>query len=256
MTFDASDYDTVPQTDVAETLALTHALLAAGKAVAAALPAAKKAQKRLRTSGEALQLGFNAPTISKPESAKKIADTETDRAFGGFEKRLAACFVLEGKDGDDARALHAALFPNRLTFLKLKYRKQWSEGEAFLARLGAEGVEARVTELVGAKFVALVRARQRTYGEVLGITKGVEEETEVAKLTELLRATRADLGKYARAVASAAENEDLDETLAEQALRPIATLRADLRSGKKRAEGPSSPEEISPLSGEPLPEVD
>jgi hypothetical protein len=61
---------------------------------------------------------------------------------------------------------------------------------------------------------------------------------------------------YARAVASATDNEVLDETLVEKALRPVATLRADLRSGKKRAEGPSSPEDISRLSGKPLPEVD
>ena len=82
----------------------------------------------------------------------------------------------------------------------------------------------------------------------------------VLRSEDVLRAL-ADVGVggcklYARAVASATDNEVLDETLVEKALRPVATLRADLRSGKKRAEGPSSPEDISRLSGKPLPEVD
>ena len=259
MTFDSSVYDTGVNLNASGTLALVHGLLSAGKDVAAALPSAKKALKRLRASAETLQLGYQAPSKPKSESAKRAADNEIDRGFKALERRLSACFELDGADGEDARRIHEQLFPNGLVFLKLKYREQWAKGDAVIAQMSSEGVAERLSELVGPKFVALVRERQKAYGEVLGITKAMDAETEDVMLGEHLRVTRLDLLKYARTIATAVDNEEIDEAVALKALRPLDEARAAARSGRKRASGGASEEpsgDDSPLSGEPLPAVD
>jgi hypothetical protein len=95
-------------------------------------------------------------------------------------------------------------------FLKAKFRDQWAFGEAILARIETHGLEPTLDVLVGAEFLEVLRARQAAYGEALGITKKLEVETDETAMVELLRAARAEIGKYARVVASAVDNEEID----------------------------------------------
>lgn len=252
MGFDPSSYTTMPQTGAPGTLALVTAVISASKDVVVHI-SAKKALKRLRASGEQLRLGYRPPAGPKSESAKRAMDTKADRSWGALEMRLAAACELEGEAGEAARRAREALFPNGLEFLKMKFREQWVVADAMLKRLAEEDREAAVARIAGSEYLALVRSRHVAYGEVLGITKPVEAAAEVAKIAELLSDVRAELGKYARVIASAVENAEVEEHVALAALKPVDDLRLALRAAKKKGDGePSEP----PVSPEPLPPVE
>ena len=210
---------------------------------------AKKALKRLRASGEQLRLGYRPPA-AKSESAKRAMDSKADRSWGALEMRLAAACELEGEAGEAARRAHEALFPNGLGFLKIKFREQWIVADAMLKQLVDEDREAAVSRIAGPEYLALVRSRHAAYGEVLGMTKAVESAAEVAKVADLLTDVRLELGKYARVIASAVENDEVEEHVAVAALKPVDELRSALRASKKKGEAePPAP----PISPDPLP---
>ena len=251
MAFDSSAYDTVPQTRVSGTVALVRGLITASKGVHF-YASAKKALKRVHSSGDDLRLAFQAPTKAKSESATKLADNLVDRIWSAYEQRLASCFELEGAKAVEARRVHDILFGNGMGFLKLKFRDQWAEGEAILARIKTESLEASLDSLVGAEFLKVLRDRQAAYGEALGITKKMELETDETTMAELLRVARAEIGKYARVVAAAVDNEEIEARVAAEALKPLDDLRLSLKSTKKKGEEPVEP----PLSPDPLPPVE
>ncbi len=249
MAFDASLYETIPQTNIAGTIALIRAMLTAGKGVT--LPAAKKALRRLRDTGEVLRRQHQAVLPTKMESMTRATDSALDRIWSAFAQRLAANIELGGTDGAEAERLYALLFTKGLTFLRLRYPEQWAEGEAILGRIQSEGLETSLDHLVGAPFLREFRARQAAYGEVLGITKAKTEAPEATNLIEPLREARTALGTYVRVLIAAVENGDFDEASAVPMLAPLAALRASLR-GKKTPTEPTEP--IS--SPEPMPLIE
>jgi hypothetical protein len=251
MTFDTTPYETVPQTNVAGTVALIRATITASKAIT--LPAGRKALKRLRTAGEALRTLHHATPPAKSESTTRAADASMDRIWNAVEQRLSANLELGGDDGAEAERVHAILFPKGMGFLAFKYAEEWAEGEAVLGRIAAQKLEASLDKLVGASFVKVLRERHAAYGEALGITKTKAAEPDAASLVEPLRAARGALSTYVRVLVAAAENGDIDEGEATTALAPIAALRQSLRSSKKKGAEPV----VSPaVPAEPLPPVE
>ncbi|MBX3202698.1 MAG: hypothetical protein KF894_31520 [Labilithrix sp.] len=136
MTFDASLYETIPQTNVAGTLALVRAVITASKGVS--LPAGRKALHRVRAAGEALRTQHQAVPPVKAESVTRATDAAIDRIWSAFAQRLAASIELGGAEGAEAARVYGLLFAKGLTFLSLRYGEQWAEGEAILARIGAD----------------------------------------------------------------------------------------------------------------------
>ncbi len=250
MAFDASLYETIPQTNVAGTLALIRAVLTASKGIN--LPPAKKALRRLRDAGEALRTQHQTTPPAKVESVARAADSAVDRMWNVCAQRLASNIELGGADGAEAERVYVLLFPKGLTFLTLRYPEQWAESEAILARITSERLEATLDRLVGAAFLRELRTRQAAYGEALGITKAKAATPDAVNLVEPLREARAALGTYARVLIAAVENGDFDEASAVPMLAPLASLRASLRGKKK----PSEPAEPTPVSPEPLPPVE
>lgn len=251
MAFDSSAYDTVPQTRVSGTVALVRSVISASKGVVFH-PSAKKALKRVHASGEKLRIGFQAPSKAKSESATKQADNLVDRIWSAYEQRLASCFELDGAKAIEAHRVHELLFGEGMGFLKAKFRDQWAFGEAILARIETHGLEETLDVLVGAEFLVVLRARQAAYGEALGITKKLEVESDETAMVELLREVRAEIGKYARVVASAVDNEEIDVRVGLEALKPLDDLRTSVKATKKKGEEPVEP----PLSPDPLPPVE
>ena len=250
MAFDASLYETIPQTNVAGTIALIRAVLTASKGVE--LSAAKKALRRLRDAGEALRTQHQTAPPAKVESVTRAADAAVDRMWSAFAQRLASNIELGGADGAEAERVYALLFAKGLTFLTLRYPEQWAEGEAILGRIDSEKLEATLDRLVGAPFLRELRSRQAAYGEALGITKAKAATPETTNLVEPLREARSALGTYARVLIASVENGDVDEAKAIPMLAPLASLRSSLRGKKK----PSEPAEPTPVSPEPLPPVE
>ena len=256
MSFDPSLYDTVPQTNVAGTLALVRSLVTAGTS-GPSTPAAKKALKRVREAGESLRSAHQAAPPARLESQTRAADTAVDRIWNAVEQRLVAHLELGGKEAEEARRIHEILFPSGLGFLAFKYREQWAEGEAVLARIASEGLEPALDTLVGKPFLEAVRERQRRYGEVLGITQAKPLEEGAPALVEPLREVRRAISTYVRVWAAAADNGDVDARDASAALAPLDTLRTATQAQRKkgaRAVDEASAPPVSPA--EPLPPVD
>ncbi|MBX3217941.1 MAG: hypothetical protein KF850_38400 [Labilithrix sp.] len=252
MTFDASLYETIPQTNVAGTLALVRAVITASKGVS--LPAGRKALHRVRAAGEALRTQHQAVPPVKAESVTRATDAAIDRIWSAFAQRLAASIELGGAEGAEAARVYGLLFAKGLTFLSLRYGEQWAEGEAILARIGSENLEVTLGHLVGAPFLRELRARQAAYGEALGITKAKAPAPEAVSLVEPLREARAALGTFARVLIAAVENGDFDEAAATPMLEPLVALRTSLRTKRRPAAG--EPIDAAPVSPEPLPTVD
>jgi hypothetical protein len=251
MPFDTTLYETLPQTNVAGTLALIRSTITASKGVP--LPAAKKALKRVRASGEELRTLHQATPPAKAENVTKAADASMDRIWSAVEQRLAAHLELGGDAGAEAERVHGILFPRGMGFLGFRYAEQWAEGEAIVGRIASEKLEPSLDSLVGHTFVKALRERHAAYGEALGITKQRPTEVDPANLLEPLRAARAALATYMRVVVAAVDNGDFDESEGTAVLSPIAALRQSLRSTKKKgAEPVVAPSEPA----EPLPPVE
>lgn len=251
MAFDASLYETIPQTNVAATLALVRSVITANRVNT--LPAAKKALKRVRTTGENLRELHHAAPPAKSESMTRAADASMDRIWNAFEQRLAAFVEIGGDDGAEAERIHSLLFPNGMGFLKFKYAEQWAEGEAILGRITSERLDPALDKLVGVPFTKALRDRHAAYGQALGITKAKAVETQSVSLVEPLREARAALGTYMRVLVAAVDNGEFDESDAMLALAPILALRNSVRATKKKG---GVPVETPPVSPEPMPSVD
>ena len=251
MTFDPTAYETLPQTNVAGTLALIRSAITASKGVT--FPAAKKALKRVRAAGETLRSLHQATPPARSESMARAADASMDKIWNAVEQRLSANLEIGGDDAAEAARVHAILFPKGMAFLAFKYAEEWAEGEAILARIASEKLEGSLDKLVGPVFVKVLRERHATYGQALGITKTKSAEPDAASLVEPLRAARAALSTYMRVMVAAVDNGDFDEAEANHALGPIAQLRQSLRSSKKKG---GEPIVIPPVSPDPLPPVE
>ena len=198
----------------------------------------------LRTSGERLQTAFFVPVSSS--SVSREVDSAMDKIWGSIEARLSAAFELGGDAETDARKAHRILFPNGLSFLAARYTAQWAEGEAIFARLESEGLTASVTELVGAEYLEVARARHAEYGRVIGVTAALKPTSEPA-LAKPLRQTRGGIAAYARIVSALVEMGDFSESTGLTALLPIDKARAEARECRASKAAPPPDEESVPL---------
>lgn len=257
--FDSSLYDTVPQTTAAGIVALVRATLVASKGIT--YPAAHKARRRLREKGEALRIAHAAVQSAQEKADRRGADLALDRAWQMLEARLSCYADLApsfASDQAEAAELHRVLFPNGMGFTTLPYAQQWAESEAIFHRIAERDLQGEIVRFAGAPFLEQVRARHQAYGEALGITKPKPEVAPPENVMEPLREARAALSTYARVLVVAVENEELDRKTVEVALAPIADLRVQLRSSKKKG-GDAQAEELVVDEGpsdEPLPIVD
>lgn len=261
--FDISAFDRIPNTTTAGALALVRALVTS--ASVDDLPAGKKALRRARERAEHLRTLFVAAAPPKTESTVRAADTSVDRAWRAFEHFLASFEDLDPSFSPHvakANDLHAKLFPNGLSFLRLPYDQQWAEGEAVLARITQGGLEATLDEIGARPFLAQARARQKAYGAALEITRAKSRSSaEPPALLEPLRDLQSAVATYARVVASAAQNEELALERAARSLAPIVALRSRQRDRKKSAAGvgageavPDEPADLA-ASNDPIPTV-
>ena len=253
MAFDATQYESVSQTNVPGTLAVVRAVLTAGKG--GSHPAAKKALKRLREVGEKLRELHQATPPARVASLTRDADNAVDRIWSAIDQRLSAHLELTDDDAAEAARVQGILLPNGLSFLKAKYTEEWAESEAAIGRISSEKLEASLDHLVGKKFVTALRDRHRAYGHALGITQAKAPEVDADTFVEPLRETRRALSTYVRVVVAAVENGDLGDDHAASALAPIDALRKSTRASKKKGE-PDAPVDAGAAPTGPLPPIE
>jgi hypothetical protein len=163
-------------------------------------------------------------------------DLAVDRAWSAIYGRLVGWELIGDPAATRARRLTALLFPTGLSFTQLPWSAQWAEGEKRLAQIADEKLGPMLRELVGAEFVSALEARQREYGDALGM-HGMHhrEAAEAQAVMPILRATLQSMADYAVQVAAAhnAERDPRRRAAYRKALAPIDAARhaAALRDG-------------------------
>lgn len=163
-------------------------------------------------------------------------DLAVDRAWSALHGRLVGWELIGDPAAARAARLMLIFFPTGLSFTQLPWSAQWAEGEKRLAQLAQEGLGPDLRQLVGAPFVDALEARQREYGDALGMHGGTHDEgAETQALMPLLRATLQAIADYAVQVAAAhnAERDPKRRAALRKAIEPLEQARraAALRDG-------------------------
>ena len=248
-TLDPSIYVHCPQLDVAGSLSLGKALLAAAPHGASA--GVKRTAHALHGAVVGLEDAFKASNVASSLDDMRPLDHTLDLCWGAVRDRLSAFSALPEKS--KARALSLAiaseLFPDGTVFLKLNYPSEHAESEK---RLGiVKKHEKDLDALVGAEFLAALRAAHAAYGKALGITEAKAPAVAAPSLREPLDALRAAVAKYGVQLLAFAD--DGHAAAAKKALAPIDAFRALAGRRKSPAEPlpAGAPSPTSPIPPPP-----
>jgi len=218
----AQDIVTLPTLNTASAIALGQQLLTAFKAqerlpqlIAARATALEKAHAAL------CQALANKPKTQPDPQRTRSSDQAEDQAFSALYDWLYGWCKLPTPEADQARTMHAVLFPNGLKFTHLPYKQEWAEAEAKLARIASEGYDKEIHRLGGKPLLDQLVTAHKAYGESLGITIGSQDPT-----TTRLRETLLAFNRYLRAyVVAVSAHTDPDEPtsgmLADALLAPL-----------------------------------
>ena len=236
LSLDASRYIRAPRLSAANGIGLANQILQNVPATPTESIATAASRIEFRVSLLSDAFGTEAPAaLARPH----LVDIRIDRAWGSLEKRLdAADGLSESVDHADrqrAAELHAKFFGEGLAFLKLEYLSEHAESEKRLKWITGD-VETDLSRLVGANYIANLRAAHHAYGEALGITGSVDAARE-AKLREPLRALGDAISNYSMQVIAWFGN--LDSSAADYAAN-VEAVRHALAPIDKFREGHSS----------------
>lgn len=218
----AQDIVTLPTLNVASAIALGQQLLTVVKAqgqlpelIASRASALDKAHIALCQA-----LANKHRTAPEPLRAR-ASDQAVDQAFSALHDWLYGWCKLPSAEADQARIIHAALFPNGLKFTHLPYKQEWAEAKAKLDRITLDGFDKEIQRLGGQPLLDQARAAHSAYGETLGITLTVQDPGKV-KLRELLLAFNRYLRAYVVAVTAHTDpDEPTSGALADVLLTPL-----------------------------------
>lgn len=259
--FDPNAYTTVPTRTTAGTMSLARGLLSSAgsrppRAVATRLT-------KIRDRATALQQAWiEANRPEPPAEDARPYDVVLDRAWTALRSRLRAWEQVDPEFGSPRAAeLDEALFPTGLDFLRLRFSEQWAQSDRRLTQIDNDGLTEDLEQLAGAPFVAAVHKAHADYGRVLGITDKKAEPVDSTRVLEPLRALRAAIASYARAVVGLTDEDDDESVAAMQSqLRPLVEMRRAAPSGAEPQEPSAEEQGAAEQSAEepieqPLPEV-
>ncbi len=248
-TLDPSLYVHCPQLDVAGSLSLGKALMAAAPKGASA--GVKKTAHAVHAALGSLEKAFASSNVPSSLEDMRPIDHTLDVCWGAVRDRLDAFGALAdgNKSKKTALAIAAELFPDGTTFLKANYPSEHAESDKRLAIVKKH--EKDLDALVGDEFISALRDAHAAYGKALGITHAKEAAPAPPTLREPLDAFRAAVGKYA--VQLLAFGDDGHAAAARSALAPIDQFRA--LAGRRRSDGaalpPAAPSPTSPTPPPP-----
>ncbi len=243
-TLDPSLYLHAPQLDVAGSLSLGKAMLAA--APRGASEGVKKSARVLHGAVVTLDKAFTASAPAASLEDMRPLDHTLDGCWGAVRDRLEAFAVLpeSSKARGRALAIAAELFPDGTSFLKLNYPSEHAESDKRLAIVKTHAKDLET--LVGGEFIDALRKAHTAYGKALGITEAKPGAPAAPNLREPLDALRAAIGKDTVQLLAWADG---DGASALQALAPMDQLRA-LRNRRRSA---STATALPPVAPAPTP---
>ncbi len=233
-TLDPSLYVHAPQLDVAGSLSLGKAMLAA--APRGASEGVKRSARVLHTAVVTLDKAFTATAPAASLEDMRPLDHTLDGCWGAVRDRLEAHAALpeSSKSRGKAIAIAQELFPDGTSFLKLNYPSEHAESDKRLAVVKKHNKD--LASLVGEEFIDALRKAHTAYGKALGITEAKPGAPAAPNLREPLDALRAAIGKYTVQLLAWA---DSDGASALEALRPIDEFRA--LAGRRRSQAAALP---------------
>lgn len=220
---DPFSYIRIPNLDVAGGLSLAKTML---------LLAPKSSSSAVRKAASAVE---NAVVALEGKWTRQVELSRDLRpwarrsaaAWSAVRDRLATYESFAEGNSERIRAMkiHDLLFGEGLDFLTLTFPRQHAESERRIKRIDERGLAKELEQLVGARFVAALRAAHQAFGDVLGISKPVVPATPVFVVEELRALTDA-ISEYALQLLALASNDPEKREAVAIALSPIDEFRA------------------------------
>jgi hypothetical protein len=248
-------YDAQSMVDLPRVKASTAATL--GTTLLAAADGEKKlavnvaaARDGLATANAALRgalQGALDPAVEAPFVPESRAEAVAWSGVASWLDGLARLPLK--KKAAAAGALHAALFPNGLSFLRKPTRERWSETERRLEHVKERKLEADFAALGGADVLRALVETHAALGEAAGITTAPAAPTASAKVGESLDGWKAAVRCYVLQVTANAALDKSPEAgvLAARLLEPLAS--EDSATGPRAPKVPPPPAGSSSVAG-------
>jgi len=212
--------------------AIGKMMLAAGDGQKGMSKPVAKAYSSLDTAHAALQsamvaqFGDGASEDEADDPAVQELDRIVDNCWGGLDDRLLGFTRLPAATPRLAEAvtLRRRLFPNKLSFLKLPYKLEWSESQVRLDLIERDNLAPAVNDLAGKQFLPAIVEAHGNYGKALGMDKPLPGAEGTPQVKGALDAFASALRTYVvKVMASVDEDVPATQTLADKLLAPLAT---------------------------------
>jgi len=207
------------------TLAAGEGQKGMSKPVAKAYTSLGAAHAALQASMVA-QFGDSDLDDEADEPATQEVDRIVDNCWSGLDDRLLGFTKLPAGTPRlaEAATLRRRLFPEKLSFLKLPYKLEWSESKVRLDLIERDNLAPAINDLAGKQFLPAILEAHANYGKALGMDKplpGVEAAPQVkGALDAFASALRAYVVKV---MGSVDDDVPATQALADKLLAPLAS---------------------------------
>lgn len=245
---DPLSYMRLPKLDVASALSLAKMLRQ--HVPEHAPPTVRGAASAMERATAALQTKWREQFVPTKRIDTRPLARQLGAAWKGLRDRLVGYSAFPENDAERRRAfaIHGAIFPDGLAFLLLWAPRMHAESGWRIATMD-ERFAAELEALVGPRFLAVLRASHRAYGDALGISKAVPLRAAPVLVADELRALVDAIRGYALQLLALAESDAAQHRAVVRALTPIDELRASIG---RRVVSNETPQQL-PVANAPLP---
>lgn len=203
----SSDLIQLPRLSAPEASGLLGELLLAAAGVGPLPAGIERSRRSLAAAHAKLESAITGISVEAADAeVQRLADRAIDNAWEATFLWLSGfCKLPEDANANlpAARALHAQVFPDAISFTKLPYKVQWAESKARLDSIANEGLEQTFAALGGSSFLAELYRSHKAYEEALRPLLELDDDPKHSH-GELLAASVA-LRQYVARVASYAD---------------------------------------------------
>lgn len=192
---------------------------------------------KLKTSGGAVESGLGT----------READARLDAAWSAaFDFFTAWSKLRDEPKARIAAEIRERLFPDGLKFTKIQFTRQWTESEWRLSLLGEGSVGASIDALGGRTFVESIQRAHKDYGDVLGLSKALEDPVEEEGIRDAVSKLMGALRTYVLQVSAMARKSDpSSQALVDKLLSPIIHWQSSaVGKGGPAQAPPEAPAEV------------
>lgn len=253
---DPITYLRFPKPDVATAISLAKILI--HRVPKGSPPAVRKAAAVVEESVGVLEAKWMEQAVHVSRDLRPLA-RRVGSMWSAIRDRLVTyeSFPEDNADRRRAMPIHDMLFADGLEFLTLAFPRQHAESERRLRLIDSRGLAKDLDQLVGARFLAALRASHQAHGDALGINKASLPAAPVFVAEELRVLTDAISG-YALQLLALARHDPEKRDAVVVALSPIDEFRAAAgrrvvaEEDEEDVVDPNAPAANAPVEADPL----